>query len=325
MFCKRLKWRMSNLSVATSSLQMKRKNMEQVLISLTSIPRRFDSSLIEVLNSLKKQHRKCKIILNIPKEYKKWGEPEIPEELLNDKEIILWRPAKDYGPATKLLGALEYISKNPGFKYVLTVDDDLYYKDCEYLDYILEFSKLMPSCALTTHGIKLKHYPFEHKNGLEYINKFCFVDVPAGYRYVLYPVEPLMKDDSIFTFSEKLPKGIFNDDDAYFGIFLNYINVPLFAMPKKPGIKGILACNAGSSGVTEKVEKSREKNVTEIFQYAVQNKLFLNNNSLLNKKLTLLVHIKARCIYMKYKIKYLIRKSKSFFNKIFFLTDTPNM
>jgi hypothetical protein len=297
---------------------MKRKNMEQVLISLTSIPRRFDSSLIEVLNSLKKQHRKCKIILNIPKEYKKWGEPEIPEELLNDKEIILWRPAKDYGPATKLLGALEYISQNPGFKYVLTVDDDLYYKDCEYLDYILEFSKLMPSCALTTHGIKLKHYPFEHKNGLEYINNFCFVDVPAGYRRVLYPVEPLMKDDSIFTFSEKLPKGIFNDDDAYFGIFLNYINVPLFAMPKKPGIKRIDACNAGSSGVAEEAEKSREKNQTEIFQYAVQNKFFLNENSLLNKKLTLLIHIKARCIYMKYKIKYLIRKSKSFFNKIFF-------
>jgi hypothetical protein len=95
-------------------------------------------------------------------------------------------------------------------------------------------------------------------------------------------------------------------------------------MPKKPGIKGILACNAGSSGVEENVEKSRKKNQMEIFQYAVQNKLFLNKKSLLNKKLTLLVHIKARCIYMKYKIKYLIRKSKKSFNKILCLTDTPN-
>ncbi|MCK5617148.1 hypothetical protein KAR91_85585, partial [Candidatus Pacearchaeota archaeon] len=152
----------------------------------------------------------------------------------------------------------------------------------------------------------------------------CFVDVPAGYRGVLYPVEPLMKDDSIFTLSKKLPKGAFNDDDAYFGIFLNYINIPLFAMPKKPGLKRIDACYAGSSGVAEKVEKSREKNQTEIFQYAVQNKFFLNENSLLNKKLTLLVHIKAHCIYMRYKIKYLIRKSKKSFNKILRLADMPN-
>ena len=45
--------------------------MDNYLVSLTTIPRRFNTTLPAVIESIKKQTIRCKIIINIPHKYLK--------------------------------------------------------------------------------------------------------------------------------------------------------------------------------------------------------------------------------------------------------------
>ena len=247
----------------------------ETLISLTSIPRRLISSTILVIDELKKQNVKCKILLNIPHEYKKWGKYILPPDLFTgDDQVIVYRPIKDYGPATKLMGALEYIETNLKYKYIITVDDDVYYDNYDAIGNLLINSQKHPKCAITYGGIKLVCYPYCYGNGLSY-NNIGNVDIPAGYMGVLYPVEEFRSNNLIFNLMNELPEGIFNDDDAYFGIVLNAMKINLIALKKLAPVK--LIKTSGGSAVVEQTTKHRTINEMEIFQYAVNNKLLLNN------------------------------------------------
>ena len=73
-----------------------------------------------------------------------------------------------------------------------------------------------------------------------------------------------------------LPDGIFNDDDAYFGIILSLMDIEIVAIRNIGGLKPI-PCSGGS-GVAEKVDVSRVTNEMLIFQYAVKNNLLPNKN-----------------------------------------------
>jgi hypothetical protein len=242
-----------------------------VLISLTSIPRRLDSALLEVLATLKRQRLKCSIIINIPVSYRKWGLTySIPSDLRNQDNVVIFSPKVDYGPATKLLGALEYIQERPEITHIITVDDDVLIHDPGYLKYLSKFATVLPDCAVTFGGIKLDKFPFKCGDGLIYNNQFIFVDIPAGYKGVLYPVERLRGSRMPFEFFSKLPSGIFNEDDAYFGVLLSVLNIPLFAIPNRPGGSPIMASKYdGGSAVAELANKERVQNEMEIFQYAV--------------------------------------------------------
>tara|TARA_B100001964_G_C14207768_1_gene588979 strand:- start:177 stop:935 length:759 start_codon:yes stop_codon:yes gene_type:complete len=248
---------------------------KNIILSLTSIPRRLNTSTLEVIGALKKQSVKCNILINIPIFYKKWGKPHIPDEIKNDDDIILWTPKQDYGSATKLIGALEYVQEHSEIDYIITVDDDLYYKDNDYVKYMISYSDKYPNFALTIGGIKLIKYPYRSGNGLKYGNK-GFVDIPSGYLGVLYPVKPFIKNNIIFNFFNKLPEGIFNDDDAYFGIILSIMRIPLLSIPKYPGLTK--AQGAGKSAVQEKAKKHRKDNEMEIFQFAVSKGYLPNKN-----------------------------------------------
>ena len=242
-----------------------------VLISLTSIPRRLDGSLPEILAGLKRQRLKSQILVNIPTHYRKWGAVEIPQALREIEDVIVFSPSKDYGPGTKLLGALEYIQQHPEITHVITVDDDMVIDDDRYLEHLAAHARALPNYAVTFGGIKLDRYPFKYLDGLSYDHHHRFVDGVAGFRGVLYPVHLMRGSQLPFTFFENLPAGAVNDDDAYFGIVLSVMKIPLLAIPIRAGGEAVKVSELeGGSGVEEQVDKGRTQNEMEIFQHAVK-------------------------------------------------------
>ena len=239
----------------------------KVLLSVTSIPRRFDSSLREVVSKL--QQTQESVVVCLPCHYKKWG-PSYPSAYLKDSNnVTLFQPSRDYGPATKLLGAIEYINGvKAKFDAIITFDDDVYYTDTmAAITYLKQQGLRRPGCVITIGGLKLAHFPYRPMNGL-WGNNVGYVDAVAGFRGVYYPVEKIVPDRRIFDFASDLPDGIFNDDDAYLGICLSRMGVPIFAV-KPPKVKLVSAQGAGESAVQEKAAMHRAENSTRIFQFAV--------------------------------------------------------
>jgi glycosyltransferase involved in cell wall biosynthesis len=246
----------------------------RVLLSVTSVPQRFDNSLREVVSKL--QETGETVVVCLPTHYRKWGRAPTPDYLTNYSNIVLFQPSKDYGPATKLLGALEYIhGAKDTFDAIVTLDDDLYYADTSAaITYLKQQSLQRPGCVITIGGLKLGHFPYRPKNGV-YGNNVGYVDAVAGFRGVYYPLDKIKHDRRIFDFVSEFPEGIFNDDDAYFGICLSRMEVPIFAVkpPKRNSdrvaVTLVSAQGAGGSAVQEKAEMNRIDNAMRIFQFAV--------------------------------------------------------
>lgn len=243
---------------------------KHVLVSLTTIPRRVEgTSLIETIGHLLRQDIDCEILINIPHEYRKWGAFELPSFLNGMPGITIHRPATDYGPATKLLGALEYVRTRPEIAHVITVDDDICFQDTRHLRYLLSYAQALPGHAVTVGGVRLNHEPYSNGNGLKYNNFFRYVDVPAGYKGVVYPVSALGASQLPFELKDGLIDGVFHDDDAYFGIVLSQLGVPLIAVPGRlGGARRGHARGGGMSGVQEKAAIDRRVNEVDIFRYA---------------------------------------------------------
>lgn len=245
----------------------------RVLLSLTSIPRRFENSLREVVSRLQRTGET--IVVCLPSHYRKWGRACAPDYLSTHRNVVLFQPSKDYGPATKLLGALEYLgSIKEKFDAIITLDDDLYYSDLSAaIVYLKQQSLKRPGCVITIGGTKLEHFPYRSKNGV-CGNNIGYVDAVVGFRGVYYPIEKITQDRRIFDFASEMPEGIFHEDDAYFGICLSRMGVPIYAVkPPKDAdgrpVKLVSTQDAGDSAVQEKADMHRVENEMRIFQLAV--------------------------------------------------------
>lgn len=246
----------------------------RVLLALTSIPRRFDGSLREVVTKIQESGESAVVCL--PRHYKKWGDAPAPDYLQNSGNVVLFRPSRDYGPATKLLGAIEYLrGANEKFDGIITLDDDLYYDDTTAaIRYLKQQARQNPGCVITIGGMKLEHHPFRCKNGA-YGNNVGYVDAVVGFRGVYYPTDKIAHDTRLFDFAADMPEGIFNEDDAYFGICLGRMGVPVYAVrpPRtacgRLALKLVAASGAGDSAVQEKAPVHRIENEMQIFQFAV--------------------------------------------------------
>ena len=259
-----------------------------ILISVTSIPRRFHQSLPAVIQSIQRQSLRCKILINISDNYVKWPKERIvvPDHWIRDPDIHVHTASRDFGPATKLLGAIEFLSKNQTVKgidpgaitHVITIDDDIAYSDPKFLQRFLDASVLYPRYVIPVKSITLSHPPFRYLDGLTY-DREGFVDVPRGFHGVLYPVREFAKDQFYMSrqFLETLPATVFNDDDAYFGMILGIMNIPIFVIDNHLDATEV---DAGGSAVQEKVARSRITAEMEIYQFAVQRGLLPNKHRL---------------------------------------------
>lgn len=245
------------------------------IVSLTSIPRRFDACLRTTLLSLAGQRDCPPILVNIPAAYRKWGVPEVPAYLHALPNVIVHRLDTDYGPATKLLGALIYLRDNPGPTHVVTVDDDVCFASRIYLRYLLRCARVLPDLALTIGGIALVGPPYRCDAGLRYRNAHAFVDLTAGYRGVVYPVDPLMGAPLVFALRDRLPDGIFNDDDIYFGVILDRLGIPLYALPPPLDDRWSSSGGSGDSAVAENTLVDRRANESTLLTDAVDRGLLV--------------------------------------------------
>jgi len=135
--------------------KIKKLFSSKLYISMTSTPPRF-KYLPEAIKNLKQQNRPFeKIILNIPKEYKRFpGEYQLPEEVLNDEKVYVNYIDVDLGPITKILPIkdLEFISD---MDLIFSADDDIGYANNILQRFVREFEKEEREYAITGRGLKI--------------------------------------------------------------------------------------------------------------------------------------------------------------------------
>lgn len=199
----------------------------KILLSIATVPPRFQDAILETLDSLSSLPLH-KIVL-IPKHYRKWGPANVPTALLDRTDVEIVAPQRDYGPATKLLGAIEYIKDHPTYTHIITLDDDINYTHpLELIKRFELFASKHPNEVLTIGGIKLVRPPYAYRNGLK-VHNVGYVDMVAGCVGTLYPFAAI-DNDLFFNAAQHLPEGTFNDDDLYFGIVLAMLNVPIYSI-----------------------------------------------------------------------------------------------
>lgn len=249
-----------------------------LVVSVTTIPRRFHQSLPAVIESIQRQSLRCKIIINIAAQYVKWPNEKIvvPDHWAQDPDIHVHTTSRDFGPATKLLGAIEFLARNRVVKgidpekvtHVVTIDDDIVYSDPQFLQRFLDASVRYPKYAIPVKSITLSHPPYHCRDGLTY-DREGFVDAPRGYCGVLYPVREFAPDRFYMSpeFLQTLPAEVFNDDDAFFGMILGAMNIPVFVVDNQLDAREV---DAGASAVQEGVDKDRTTAEMELYQFAVR-------------------------------------------------------
>jgi len=237
---------------------------ENVIVSLTSVPKRFSSTLPAVLAATRQQSVVLRTIVSLPHCYRKWG--AAPPFDTAQTNVEVFRPSQDYGPATKLLGGLEYAAAHPEISHIITVDDDGVPGSNRIFEYLIACAEITGG-AVTAGGIRLKRPPYLRSgDGLSYRSRFGRTHIPSGYRCVIYPVAPLLQSDFPFRLMAEMPPGTFNDDDAYFGCLLGALSIGLVGVPaaRPRNLEG-----DGGSAVVEGALVHRIENQAEIFRYGV--------------------------------------------------------
>jgi hypothetical protein len=137
--------------------KIKKLFSSKIYISMTSVPSRF-THLPEIIKNLKLQTTAFeKIILNIPKEYKRYpGEHILPEEIINDEKVYINYIDVDLGPISKIIPVkdLDFINN---MDLIFTVDDDVEYSSNLLQKFVKEFEREQNEYVITGRGLSIKN------------------------------------------------------------------------------------------------------------------------------------------------------------------------
>lgn len=190
--------------------------MENIIVSLTTIPSRFNDLEVVMKNLLDQTFIPNKIILYIPKYYYRFGSKyDIPKWMTelekNNKIFEIHFIDKDYGPATKLLPATKEFTKSTDI--IITVDDDILLEK-HTLEELVYCHKKYPDMNLGFMGTIGKQ--FIHSEWIT--GDIKEVELLGGYRGVLYP-RKLIKDDIYKYFDDITKEKMLYDDDFFFASY----------------------------------------------------------------------------------------------------------
>jgi len=212
----------------------------RVVGTLTTIPSRL-LHIEKTLEHIKNQSRILDdIYLTIPKISLKGKEyPNVPEHYNNYCRVV--RIEKDYGPVTKILGAL-YQEKDPE-TIIISFDDDQLYPS-NLVELYLNKIQLYPDAALGQIGFCVGQFPFYFNGHLNTKKHHWFilpegseVDILCGYSSVLYyrkffpKLENLEKE---FLWYPMKYKSLRMQDDIFISSYLSSLN------HKRVSIDGII-------------------------------------------------------------------------------------
>ena len=124
--------------------------MNNFVVSFTTIPSRL-KFVPEIIDKIKKQtFQPTKIYVSIPHfSIRKNTEYLIPNNWNFDDNIIIVR-CDDYGPGTKLLGCIPYISDPETM--IITIDDDITYDDSTF-EILVKHGVKYPNSAICVEGL----------------------------------------------------------------------------------------------------------------------------------------------------------------------------
>ena len=87
--------------------KIKAKSKIMIIVSLTTIPPRFNFLYLTINSIINQTVKPDKIIIHIPEKYNNFFYeklPVLPKDCEDSVNIIINQKTKDYGPITKLLG-----------------------------------------------------------------------------------------------------------------------------------------------------------------------------------------------------------------------------
>ena len=208
-------------------------------ISLTTVPKRlknwesFSLNLKSLINQ--KTNIDYKIILSIPTTHILSGEEnKINEELIemqkNNSKLIINKINKDYGPITKIIGALPFVS-NPE-DVIIVCDDDQFYHE-EMLEYHLKMRrKYNQKTAICFRGDSpvCKNYVDEDRKNYNLgsfhtyfpVKEDCLLVVPGHWHSVSYSRNFFGED-----FLDKDFLELSDNDDFLVGYYFKKKRIPI--------------------------------------------------------------------------------------------------
>jgi hypothetical protein len=157
------------------------------IISLTSTPKRIDRfifSLIDLIFNLQKCRDLHKIIINIPKKYRRFNEEiklnKESKKILNKykNKVIINKLDFDYGPLTKFIGGYRYLKSNNLHKCsIIIIDDDIEY-NFRYINNLLTQAPSNYICAGSGFNIIDNNYIPNNLNNITYVEGFSGIHFP---------------------------------------------------------------------------------------------------------------------------------------------------
>jgi hypothetical protein len=194
---------------------------------MTSVPSRFKTTLPTVIKEIQKSIPNVEIIVSIPKSYRKgweWNEPDLDEiKKISTLNIV----EEDWGPATKLLGGIEWVKNNNlNIDSIITFDDDIILNDFKLQVQNLSTNFLNKKCIITSRGLKASYAPYYSGNGLFGIEE-SYCDGVAGFLGVFYP-STFWENDTCFDLI-KSDNLFYSEDDAYFGAVAKTLNINIWS------------------------------------------------------------------------------------------------
>lgn len=201
---------------------------EHIVVSLTTIPQRIDLMKPMLQTILEQNVNIDAIYLNVPFRFKRDNSTYvIPEWLQNEKRVTLLR-TKDYGPGTKLLGALAK-AKIPENAILITLDDDIKYPNNIVLELAYKAHK-HPNKVIAICGSNPEYnsdgqiVAKKSATGLKQeLNNNAYATIVQGYAGVAYRRK--FFNDRIFAYQDA-PQECINSDDVYISFYLAQREIP---------------------------------------------------------------------------------------------------
>lgn len=213
-----------------------------IIVTLTTIPTRFEYLYITINSILSQSMLPDSIIIHIPKEYNNYSYKPNMIPIFSSEKVIINNDVKDYGPATKLLGLYhsDLYNKMSNDDIIIVIDDDRIYNH-DFIKNMLYYHNIYLDKALTIAG-----WDIETISNNKYIinNK----KQPRGIEYIKCGYSDLLGGCCGFLITKKMcPFGyneIFNldstnycyyVDDIWISGFLTLNNIDIYLIPNSIG------------------------------------------------------------------------------------------
>lgn len=192
-------------------------SQHKVYVSLSTTPQRI-GQVIHVLETLDLTHVE-NILIALPEVFERDGSRyQIPPELLSFPKVKIIEAKRDYGPATKLIPAIEWVGEKDPQSLVITVDDDTGYPIGMVNDFIYSAAHF-PNAVCGRIGNDMSNWNIEPiapnlaeiKGSLDGFVEARAIDVLEGYGAIAY--RPALVDTALIeTWIDSCPQCRLSDD-----------------------------------------------------------------------------------------------------------------